>query len=252
MDTIMLGFMSDEKAVGFYTTGLKVSRIPMMFIGALGVVLIPKLSEHFHNGNDEQFKLLINKSINFVITFSIPIAFVLYSLSDSIIVTFAGIDFIGSGTVLKILSVLSLLIGLSNVFGLQVLIPMGKDKYLTYSVLIGMIISLSLNFILIPIYREIGAAFSNVIAEIAVTIATIYFATKFIKLKIDWKFIWKTVVFSIPLLFVAMLVSKYFTDSIIIIFSTVVFSVIYYLPIQLYMVKNELLIEIKNKILNYI
>jgi O-antigen/teichoic acid export membrane protein len=252
MDTIMLGFMTDEKAVGFYSTGLKVSRIPMMFVGALGVVLIPKLSEHFHSGNDEEFKRLINKSINFVITSSVPIAFVLFSLSDSIIITFAGIDFIESGTVLQILSVLSLLIGLSNVFGLQVLTPMGKDKYLTYSVLIGMIISLSLNFILIPIYKEIGAAFSNVVAEIAVTIATIYFAMRFIKLKIDYGFIWKTVVFSIPLLFIATLVSRYFAESIVIIISTVIFSFIYYIPIQLYLVKNELLIEIKNKILNYI
>jgi len=252
MDTIMLGFMTDEKAVGFYTTGLKVSRIPMMFVGALGVVLIPKLSEHFHNGNEKQFKCLINKSINFVVTFSVPTAFIFFSLADNIIVTFAGIDFIGSGIVLQILSVLSLLIGLSNVFGLQILTPMGKDKYLTYSVLVGMIISLSLNFILIPVYKEIGAAVSNVVAEIAVTIATIYFATKFIKIKIYWGFILKTVVFSIPILFIAMLVSQYVTNPIAIIVVTFIFSFIYYIPVQLYMVKNELLIEIKNKILNYI
>ena len=61
LDTIMLGFMTDDRIVGLYSTGLKVSRIPMLFIGALGVVLIPKLSEHFHHNRLEDFNFLINK-----------------------------------------------------------------------------------------------------------------------------------------------------------------------------------------------
>ncbi len=92
LDTIMLGFMTDDRIVGLYSTGLKVSRIPMLFIGALGVVLIPKLSEHFHHNRLEDFNFLINKSIKVVITFSIPIIFLLYSLSDTIVVSFAGPD----------------------------------------------------------------------------------------------------------------------------------------------------------------
>ncbi len=248
LDTIMLGFMTDERAVGLYSTGLKVSRIPMLFIGALGVVLIPKLSEHFHNDRLDHFKSLINKSIKFVITFSIPILFLLLSLSDIIIVSFAGPNFIEAGSVLKILSLLSLLIGLSNIFGLQILTPMGKDKYLTYSVLIGMVISLGLNLILIPIYKEKGAAISNIIAEIAVTIATIFFANKFIKLIIDWKFILRTIIYSIPLIFIPIFVSTYDINAISVIILTIVLSGIYFLPIQLFVVKNELFIDLKNKI----
>lgn len=249
LDTIMLGFMTDERIVGLYSTGLKVSRIPMLFIGALGVVLIPKLSEHFHHNRQDDFIYLINKSINVVITFSIPTLFLLFSLSDTIIVIFAGKNFIEAGSVLKILSILSLLIGLSNIFGLQVLTPMGKDKYLTYSVLIGMIISLTLNFILIPIFKEKGAAISNIIAEIAVTIATIFFANKFIKLTIDWKFVFKTIISSIPLFFIPIFLSRYVRSHISILFITIVLSGIYFLPIQLLFVKNELFIDLKKKII---
>jgi O-antigen/teichoic acid export membrane protein len=221
----------------------------MLFIGALGVVLIPKLSEHFHNNRLEEFIFLINKSIKVVITLSIPILFSLFSLSDAIVVSFAGPSFVEAGGVLKILSILSLLIGLSNIFGLQILTPMGKDKYLTYSVLIGMIISLGLNLILIPIYKEKGAAFSNIIAETSVTIATIFFANKFIKLTIDWKFVFKTIIYAIPFFFIPIFVSKCVTNNLLYIVITIVLSVVYFLPIQLFVVKNQLLIDLKNKLI---
>ena len=247
LDTIMLGFMTDERSVGLYTTGLKVSRIPMLFIGALGVVLIPKLSEHFHNNRLEDFTTLISKSIKVVITFSIPILFSLYSLADTIIVSFAGPNFMEAGIVLKILSLLSLLIGLSNIFGLQILTPMGKDKYLTFSVLIGTIISLGLNFILIPIFKEKGAAISNIIAEIAVTIASIVFANKFIKITIDWYFIFRTIIYAIPFFFIPIFISKYIINDITLIVLTIIISGLYFLTVQLFVIKNELIIDLKNK-----
>lgn len=51
LDTVILGFMTNAETVGLYSAGLKVSRIPIMFVGALGLVLLPKLSEQFHNGD---------------------------------------------------------------------------------------------------------------------------------------------------------------------------------------------------------
>jgi O-antigen/teichoic acid export membrane protein len=245
----MLGFMTSEKAVGLYTTGLKVSKIPIMFIAALGVVLIPKLSEYYHEGRLDLFVSLINKSIKFVITFSIPTVFLIISLSDQIIYIFAGTNFMESSSVLRTLSLLSMLIGLSNIFGLQILTPMGKDKYLTFSVLIGMVISLCLNLIFIPIYKEQGAALSNIIAEVAVTIATIFFANKFIKLIIDWKFIFKVALSSIPLFFVRFFVSKFILNDMMLIVITLFLSVLYFVFIQLFFVKNEIFFELKNKIL---
>lgn len=244
LDTIMLGFLATEKAVGLYTTALKVSKVPMTFIGALGVVLIPQLSEHYHNSNLTEFNRLINKSINFVITFSLPAILLLMGSSNIIIMLFAGKNFLDAAVVLKILSVLSLLIGISNVFGLQVLTPMAKDKYLTYSVIFGTAISLVLNFILIPIYSEVGAAISNVIAEIAVTAATLFFAKKFISIKVDGIFIIKSMFISMPILLIPFL-TAYMTDNpILALILTLAISLFYYLIVQIKVLKNDLLIEI--------
>lgn len=247
LDTIMLGFLADEKAVGIYTTGLKVSRVPMTFIGALGVVLIPKLSEHFHDNDMVEFNRLIDKSINFVVIFSVPVIFFLIGSSSVIIELFAGPNFFEASIILEVLSVLSLLIGLSNVFGMQVLTPMAKDKYLTYSVVFGTVISLALNFILIPVYRELGAAISNVIAEIAVTAAAIYFAFKFISFKVDFTFTIKTILISIPILLIPKVVAFMADDLLMSLFYTVMLTGVYYAFMQMVVVKSSIVVDITNK-----
>lgn len=251
-DTIMLGFLSDEKAVGFYSIALKISKVPMLFVGALGLVLIPQLSSNFHQNQLEKFNILIQKSLNFVITFSLPIIFFVFGISEELLHAFAGEQFIGAAVTLKILSVVVLLIGLSNVFGLQILTPMGKDKYLTFSVLLGTITSLSLNFILIPLYHERGAAITNIIAELVVTGASLYFALKFIKLDFDYIFIIKSLLYSIPICFFSIVWSYINTNYLFILICTSLMTGIYFIIVQVYIIKNQIIVELKNKLIQKI
>jgi O-antigen/teichoic acid export membrane protein len=245
----MLGFLSDEKSVGFYSTALKISKIPLLFVSALGVVLIPQLSSSFNNNDIDRFKILITKSINFVITFSFPIIFYIMGVSNELILVFAGDPFLGASLSLKILSSLVLLIGLSNIFGMQVLTPMGKDKYLTYAVLFGTVFSISLNFFLIPLYQELGAVITNVITEIIVTGMTFYFASKFLKIDLKSTFIIKSFLLSIPFYFFSTLITKFTLNSLTILIGTTIFSVFYFLIMQVYLIKNEIIIEIKNNLI---
>ena len=252
LDTIMLGFLADEKAVGFYSTALRISKVPMLFVGALGLVLIPQLSFSFHQNDIEKFKLLISKSLNFVITFSFPAIFFVLGISDELIYIFAGRHYADAATTLDILIVVVLLVGLSNVFGLQVLTPMGKDKHLTFAVLLGTIVSLVLNFILIPLYQENGAAITSIIAEFVVTMATVYFATKFVKLDFDYNFILKSLVFSIPICFFSKGLSYLNANYLFVLIGTSVMTCIYFVIVQLYIIKNLIIVELKSKLIQKI
>jgi O-antigen/teichoic acid export membrane protein len=252
LDTIMLGFLADEKAVGFYSIALKISKVPMLFVGALGLVLIPQLASSFHQNELEKFNGLILKSLNFVITFSFPVIFFIFGISEELLYAFAGEQFVGAALTLKILSVVVLLIGLSNVFGLQILTPMGKDKFLTFSVLLGTITSLSLNFILIPLYQEKGAAITNIITELVVTGATLYFASKFIKLDFDYLFILKSLLYSIPICFFSMVWSYMNNNYLFILICTSFMTGIYFIIVQVYIIKNQIIVELKNKLIQKI
>jgi O-antigen/teichoic acid export membrane protein len=248
LDTILLGFLSDEKAVGLYSIALKISKIPMLFVGALGLVLIPQLSYSFVQNDLEKINVLISKSINFVITFSLPIIFLIFGLSTDLILLIFGEKFIVAADTLKILSCLVLLIGLSNIFGLQILTPMGKDKYLTFSVLFGTILSLTLNFVLIPIYQDKGAAIATVITELAVVFSTFYFANKFLRIAIDYRFFMLSFLFSTPFYLITMLGKIIQMNKIAILIPIAFLSLIYFIIMQLYIVKNQMMIEIKNKL----
>ncbi len=252
MDIILLGFLSDEKAVGFYSIALKISKIPMLFVGALGMVLIPQLSYSFIQNDIENINVLISKSINFVVTFSIPIIFLIFGLSSDLILILFGEQFIEAAETLKILSVLVFLIGMSNIFGLQILTPMGKDKYLTFSVLFGTILSLTLNFILIPFYQEKGAAITTVITELVVTFSTYYFANKFLKIEIDYKFIIVSFLFSTPFYLFTLIRNYLHVNKIAVLILILLLSFIYFAIMQLYLIKNKIIIELKNKLIQKI
>lgn len=74
---------------------------------------------------------------------------------------------------LKILAFLILAIGISNVTGMQYLIPTKKQNTLTLTVIIGAVVNFTLNSLLIYFYQSIGAAIASVAAEVTVTVTQI-------------------------------------------------------------------------------
>ena len=67
------------------------------------------------------------------------------------------------------------LIGLTTVIGIQVLVPLGKEKEVFYSVAVGGVVDLAACLLLIPGYVVVGAAISNLLAELAVFVLQIYY-----------------------------------------------------------------------------
>jgi O-antigen/teichoic acid export membrane protein len=58
-----------------------------------------------------------------------------------------------------------LFIGISNILGIQILVPMGKETYVLWSIIAGAVVDLILNIALIPVFGASGAAAANMIAE---------------------------------------------------------------------------------------
>ncbi len=245
LDTILLGILSNSKSVGLYATALKIAKIPVLFIGSLGSVLIPKLSEYHHIGEKIHFNNMILKSLNFVFTISIPIIFIILGISKELIYMFAGSDFHNSYIILNMLSVLGLLIGISNIFGLQILIPMSKDKYFMFSVAVGTIVSLISNFIFIPLYNEIGAGLSFILAEFSVTIATYIFSRNYFRIQLDYKFICLNILFSISFFFIPKLFFLITPNFWIAIVCTIITSLFYFILYQMFIIKNPLILGLK-------
>jgi O-antigen/teichoic acid export membrane protein len=183
IDTLILGIIKGDEAVGYYSLASKLNKVPITVITALGIVLVPQLTKAAHDKDMVKFKALIAKSTDFVVMFGVPAGLCLLVCSKALVILFSGEGFLPAETSVQIMTSVSLLIGLNNLYGMQVLTPLGKDKELLKAVSFGTVLSLALNFALIPVLADRGAAIANVLSELAVTLATAYFAIRAIKIR---------------------------------------------------------------------
>jgi PST family polysaccharide transporter len=111
------------------------------------------------------------------------ISLVMFIFAESIVNIVLGSEYQSSVTVLRIIAWLPLIIILSNVLGIQTMIPLNKHKPFSMILFFAAIINLSLAFIIVPKYFEIGTAISVVITEVFITFAFFIFI-KMNKIKI--------------------------------------------------------------------
>ena len=189
VDTTMLGAMCTEEVVGYYTNSIKLVRIVVGLIAAIGGVLLPRLSYYRKNNLQEKSNELISNIVMLMLFLAIPSGIGIFSLADKLIPLLFGDSFIPAAGTVKIASFLIYVLGFSNLFGTQVLLSYNQEKKLLISTLFGAVSNIIMNSIWIPIYQQNGAVVASVISETLVTSLTIIFSLKYVKVKIKPKFI---------------------------------------------------------------
>jgi O-antigen/teichoic acid export membrane protein len=183
LDTTMLGFMANDTEVGMYTAAIKINRMVLSMIIAASVVLMPRLSYYIAQHDTNSFSNLIHRGLNFVIFFAVPAAIGLYLLSAQIIFLFSGINYQPAIPVMRIMSPIILMIGVSNLIGIQFFIPLGKEKATLISVALGAVINFSLNMALIPSHGALGAGIATLCAETMITVLQFILVYRSLRLK---------------------------------------------------------------------
>lgn len=229
LDVVFLKYFSSDYEVGLYTPASKIVKLFIFIITSLGAVLIPKLTIHLKNNQHKESGNIITKSIQFVILISLPIIVLLSVISNDLIELFAGMEFLKSGLLLIFLCPIILIIGLSNIFGLQILVPINQEKKLLLSIVIGALFSVFLNFLLIPIYKSFGVVFSLLITEVIITALTFYFSRKFLFFKIPFISGLKYLFFSLLILPFCLFFKIYFDGLIFLVIASLTTIIIYLL-----------------------
>jgi O-antigen/teichoic acid export membrane protein len=192
LDTVILGFLANDEAVGYYSTSIKISKIPLAFVNALSMALIPRISASFSSGDHAYVQNLVQKSFAYVVILSVPIGVGLLCLAPEVIQLLANDKFAPAIPVIRVLSPLTLVIGLSGIFGTQMLISMGKERLTLIAVTMGMILSVVGNLVLIPVFSFMGTAYTTLLAEGLVTIVTGWYAIRFFHVKLPFKILWQS------------------------------------------------------------
>ena len=170
LDVVMLKFMKGDVEVGYYNAAIKVKTILVSLITSLGTVLLPRLSYYVKKNEKELFYQMIGKAVNFVVIAGLPLSVYFMIFAEESILFLAGEGYHGSVLPMILLMPTVLLIGLSNITGIQVLTPQNMEQKVLNSILWGAVIDFALNLVLIPKFASSGAAFATLMAELAVLI----------------------------------------------------------------------------------
>ena len=244
LDTTLLGFLSDEKAVGLYTAAVKLTKLTLPFVTSLGVILIPKIASGFADHNWIEVQKRLSQSFNFVIFFSVPIALGLFMLAPEFITIFSGADFIAATPSMRVLSLLPLIIGFGHFFLFLILVPGGKNREMIFSVLGGVITGLVLNAILIPAYKEFGSSVANVCSELVVTLFYFYFIQKHYKFVYDWIMIIRAIFCSVLFIPLIMLIRMVDLNMLISLAISIVLCTLLYISMQWLLYKNYFVLKV--------
>jgi O-antigen/teichoic acid export membrane protein len=178
-DTILLGFLSDNESVGYYSTALKLNRLVIAVLSAISAAMFPSIMNYFQNNNLDKFNELIKDCFFLLVSLSLPIVVIFMGCAPEIIEILFGNNFTRAIVPLQITTPLICIVSMSTIFGFQVLSALGKDKQILYAALYGMSISIVLSLLLVPAFKEIGTSMSALITELVVCMAFIYYSFKY-------------------------------------------------------------------------
>ncbi len=247
-DTLILGYFADAKSIAVYTLGVRLGKIPVVFITSLGAVMIPRISQYNKEGNKEGLNYLINSSLKFIIAFAVPISFFIMGTSSNLIMLFGGIQYIHSQQVLFYLSFLTLLISLSNLFGFQILIPLGKDLQFMICIALGFLINIFINLVLTPTFKEFGTTIACLISELTVSILSFMIASKHAKINLKNNFYLKVILLFSPLIFINKINFNINSELINFIIYSII-ALVYFIFVNYFIIRYDL---IKDTIDNYL
>ena len=118
---------------------------------------------------------------------------------------------------LKYLTPLIIFIGLSNIFGLQILIPFHKEKLYLYAVVLGSVFSIVLNYFLMTTLQSKGAVYAILITEFIIALCTGFYATKTLSFRYPFKTILIYVFLSLLFIPLTLFIGVYFKGWVLLI-----------------------------------
>ena len=242
-DTVILGFLTDDKTVGYYTVAIKIVKLPLLLLLTFNTILFPRISFLNTENRTEEIKRLYQISIEFIFSLTIPVCIAIYCLAPEIIQLIAGTGFTPSIAVIQILAALPFIICITNFLVLQLLIPMHREKNIVAAVLLGSITSMVLLLLLIPRMKEQGAAWATLATEFLVMSVCIFFSRGSIKNAISVKTFLSSFLFSLLIIPITWLARDIFSSVLFVIIIVFITAGLIYFLLQYFVAGNMIIKE---------
>jgi O-antigen/teichoic acid export membrane protein len=238
-DTVLLGILADNESVGYYSAPLKLVKIIIAVLAAITAAMFPKMVQFFEQGDLVQFEKMLSQSFELVMSIGIPTTILVYILAPEIIYILFGSSFELAITPLQITAPLILIVSLSTIFGFQILSVHSKDSAILKSAVAGMFFSLIASFLLIPKFKQEGAAYIILCTELLVLSFFIYFSSKVVQLKNTKQFVLREIAFAIPYCIIPYLISIMALPTITKLIVVLISALLWFIVVHFFIVKTS-------------
>ena len=206
LDKTMIGVITGSEAEnGYYDQAQRLIRLLESCCTVVSPVIASRIAVLWSQKKREEALRLLNQSMRFVCCLGVPLAVGIQLIVADFVPLYYGPSYEPVILLLRGLAFLPLIIGMSNVIGIQFLVPTGQERRLTISVTIGAAVNAVLNMILIYALQSFGAVIASAIAEITVTAVQLYYVRSLLHTAEMLKMVCHYVAASMPMLLCGLL-----------------------------------------------
>ncbi|SAL09472.1 polysaccharide biosynthesis protein [Caballeronia arvi] len=167
-NSVLLGFIAGDVAVGYFGVADKIRNVAQAPLGPIANAIYPRVSALFAEDSEKAF-VLVRKMLYLLGSTMLLASVALWVGADWIVRIGMGAGYEPAVIVLKWMALLPLLICLSNVLGVQVMLPLGMKKKVSEILIVSGLFNLALLVPLASAYGAQGAAMSALATEFLVT-----------------------------------------------------------------------------------
>lgn len=165
-DTLLIGRYFGNDQVGWYQTAFKIL-FAFQSVNVINYAIFPRITVLFHENKKETVKKLIKLVISLSVLVLVPLALLITWQRELIMKLIYGPSFVVAAGVMSLL-VWSGVINYFRVFVGNLLVIKKKQNVVFWSVLIGTLVDLTINYFLVPKVGFVQAGWSLVISELVI------------------------------------------------------------------------------------
>lgn len=212
INKVMLGSMSNNKEVGYYSQAYQVINVGITVIYSFVAVLTPRVSSLYNKGQRSEIRQYVDEALENVYFMGLPMMFGCIAVANEFVPIFFSNGYFPVIKLMKIMSCLFVVLGMDQLLGVF-LIAMNKQRKYTFALSVAAVVNLVLNFIFLrKNMGSLGAAYATVISEIVATTIQIIDLRYYISKR---NFLWFFVKYLLPsiLMYVVMLIPTFFLSN---------------------------------------
>lgn len=178
-DSVLLGYLADDQAVGYFAVPAKVIfALQTIIPGSFAAVIFPAFS-YYYASSRETLKKIYQGSVFYLMLLSIPMALGLFVLVPQIIVRLWP-DYTASISTFKIMALAMPFVFIAFATG-TLLAACERQRNFTINRGIITLISIGLNVLLIPFYAQFGAGIAFLVANLILLSLDLYWVEKLLE-----------------------------------------------------------------------